>query len=198
MQVPANYYDDLDARLAPPPAQLSALRELNVLLDRNADGEFLHFYTEVLGGRVFFEVVQRIGDYQGYGETNSPVRMAAHRRQRTAAVRTRRNLPVRTELHQLLNDVVAGTLAAPPSVSRATRESAMFATVRERLSDALLRMGAERALDRRRMEQSIVSVRRPERPGYVRRACRLADGGDVRFDVLWLGWRLQPSDLARR
>ena len=58
------------------------MRELNVLLDRNADGEFLHFYTEVLGGRVFFEVVQRIGDYAGYGELNSPVRMAAHRRQR--------------------------------------------------------------------------------------------------------------------
>ena len=39
----------------------------------------------VLGGRVFFEVVQRIGDYHGYGEVNSPVRMAAHRRQRDAA-----------------------------------------------------------------------------------------------------------------
>ena len=86
VQVPANYYDDLDARLAPPSAQLSAMRELNVLLDRNADGEFLHFYTAVLGGRVFFEVVQRVGGYQGYGETNSPVRMAAHRRQRSAQV----------------------------------------------------------------------------------------------------------------
>jgi 4-hydroxyphenylpyruvate dioxygenase len=85
VQVPANYYDDLDARLAPPSSQLTALRELNVLLDQNADGQFLHFYTEVLGGRVFFEVVQRIGGYAGYGELNSPVRMAAHRRQRTAA-----------------------------------------------------------------------------------------------------------------
>ena len=46
------------------------------------DGEFLHFYTEVLGGRVFFEVVQRIGGYAGYGEVNAPIRMAAHRRQR--------------------------------------------------------------------------------------------------------------------
>ena len=85
VQVPANYYDDLDARLAPESALLSDLREFNVMLDRTADGEFLHFYTEVLGGRVFFEVVQRIGNYQGYGEVNSPVRMAAHRRQRTAA-----------------------------------------------------------------------------------------------------------------
>lgn len=83
--VPANYYDDLDARLAPPSAQLQALREHNVLLDRSSAGEFLHFYTGVLGGRVFFEVVQRIGGYSGYGEVNSPVRMAAHRRQRTLA-----------------------------------------------------------------------------------------------------------------
>ena len=85
VDVPANYYDDLDARLAPPSSQLSAMRELNVLLDRNNTGDFLHFYTAVLGGRVFFEVVQRVNGYQGYGEVNSPVRMAAHRRQRTAA-----------------------------------------------------------------------------------------------------------------
>lgn len=84
LAVPPNYYDDLDARLALPSPLLSAMREANVLYDRSADGEFLHFYTEVLGGRVFFEVVQRIGGYAGYGETNSPVRMAAQRRRRTA------------------------------------------------------------------------------------------------------------------
>ena len=84
LPVPANYYDDLDARLAPPADQLATMRELNLLYDRNSDGEFWHFYTAVLGGRVFFEVVQRVGDYQGYGEVNSPVRMAAHRRQRAA------------------------------------------------------------------------------------------------------------------
>ena len=82
LQIPANYYDDLDARLALPSGQLSALREVNVLFDRNSAGDFLHFYTDVLGGRLFFEVVQRVGDYQGYGEANAPIRMAAHRRQR--------------------------------------------------------------------------------------------------------------------
>ena len=87
LPVPANYYDDLDARLALPAAQLATMRELNVLFDRNSDGEFLHFYTAVLGGRVFFEVVQRVGGYHGYGEINSPVRMAAHRRQRSARLR---------------------------------------------------------------------------------------------------------------
>jgi 4-hydroxyphenylpyruvate dioxygenase len=82
LDIPDNYYDDLDARLAPPPSLLADMRALGVLYDRDADGEFLHFYTEILGGRVFFEVVQRIGGYAGYGELNAPVRMAAHRRQR--------------------------------------------------------------------------------------------------------------------
>jgi 4-hydroxyphenylpyruvate dioxygenase len=36
----------------------------------------------VLGGRVFFEVVQRVGGYLGYGTANAPVRMAAHRQSR--------------------------------------------------------------------------------------------------------------------
>ena len=84
LDIPDNYYDDLDARLAPPPALLADMRALGVLYDRDADGEFLHFYTEILGGRLFFEVVQRIGGYAGYGEANAPVRMAAHRRQRAA------------------------------------------------------------------------------------------------------------------
>ena len=82
LPIPDNYYDDLDARLAPPPEQLAAMRELGVLLDLDGHGEFLHFYTEVLGGRVFFEVVQRVGGYEGYGEVNAPIRMAAHRRLR--------------------------------------------------------------------------------------------------------------------
>ena len=76
-----NYYDDLDARLAPP--RLDELRAESILYDRDDDGEYLHFYTHILGGRVFFEIVQRIGGYAGYGAVNSPVRMAAHRRLRT-------------------------------------------------------------------------------------------------------------------
>ncbi len=84
LDIPDNYYDDLDARLAP--ADIDELRELGVLYDRDdsADGggEFRHFYTHVLGGRVFFEAVQRTGGYSGYGEVNGPIRMAAHRRAR--------------------------------------------------------------------------------------------------------------------
>jgi 4-hydroxyphenylpyruvate dioxygenase len=82
LAVPANYHDDLDARLDLDPALLADLREHGLLYDADADGAFLHLYTEVLGGRVFFEVVQRLAGYDGYGAVNSPVRMAAHRRAR--------------------------------------------------------------------------------------------------------------------
>ena len=79
LPIPDNYYDDLAARLDLDAALLDALRELGVLYDRSAAGELLHFYTARIGGRVFFEVVERRGAYDGYGAANSPVRMAAQR-----------------------------------------------------------------------------------------------------------------------
>ncbi|TDC57105.1 sugar phosphate isomerase/epimerase and 4-hydroxyphenylpyruvate domain-containing protein [Actinomadura sp. KC345] len=79
LEVPANYYDDLDARLAPDPGLLAALREHNVFYDRDGDAEYFHLCTEILGSRVFFEIVQRSSGYTGYGTANAPVRMAAHR-----------------------------------------------------------------------------------------------------------------------
>ncbi|KUM39378.1 bifunctional sugar phosphate isomerase/epimerase/4-hydroxyphenylpyruvate dioxygenase family protein [Arthrobacter sp. EPSL27] len=75
LQIPDNYYEDLDARFALDPAFLATLRELNLLYDRDADGEFLHFYTATVGS-VFFEMVERRGTYDGYGAPNAPVRHA--------------------------------------------------------------------------------------------------------------------------
>ena len=83
LSIPDNYYDDLDARLGLPAQFVARLRENSILYDRDESGEFLHFFTEMLGSRVFFEVVQRIGGYDGFGDPHSvPLRMAAHRRQR--------------------------------------------------------------------------------------------------------------------
>lgn len=73
LQIPANYYEDLDARFALEPDFLATLRELNLLYDRDADGGFLHFYTATVGS-VFFEMVERRGAYDGYGAPNAPVR----------------------------------------------------------------------------------------------------------------------------
>jgi 4-hydroxyphenylpyruvate dioxygenase len=79
LQIPDNYYDDLAARLELDDARLAALRQLDVLYDRDARGELLHFYLPSVG-RVFFEVLERRGAYGGFGASNSPVRMAAQQR----------------------------------------------------------------------------------------------------------------------
>ncbi|NUU32712.1 sugar phosphate isomerase/epimerase and 4-hydroxyphenylpyruvate domain-containing protein [Arthrobacter sp. C9C5] len=75
LRIPANYYEDLDARFDLDPGFLATLRELNLLYDRDADGEFLHFYTATVGS-VFFEMVERRDSYDGYGAPNAPVRHA--------------------------------------------------------------------------------------------------------------------------
>ncbi|MBT2249434.1 sugar phosphate isomerase/epimerase and 4-hydroxyphenylpyruvate domain-containing protein [Arthrobacter sp. BHU FT2] len=75
LQIPANYYEDLDARFDLEPGFLATLKELNLLYDRDAGGEFLHFYTATVGS-VFFEMVERRGGYNGYGAPNAPVRHA--------------------------------------------------------------------------------------------------------------------------
>jgi 4-hydroxyphenylpyruvate dioxygenase len=76
LPIPRNYYDDLVARFALDPKLVDEMEDLGVLYDRDGDGDFLHFYTETVGG-VFFEVVQRRGGYDGYGAPNAPVRLAA-------------------------------------------------------------------------------------------------------------------------
>jgi 4-hydroxyphenylpyruvate dioxygenase len=78
LPVPGNYYDDLAARFDLDAAATNPMRDLGVLYDRDArGGEFLHFYTLMIGQRLFFEIVQRRGGYDGYGAPNTPVRMAA-------------------------------------------------------------------------------------------------------------------------
>ncbi|MPY78962.1 MAG: TIM barrel protein [Actinophytocola sp.] len=79
LRVPDNYYDDLDARRHVDPELLAEMRRYGVLHDVDAHGEYFHCHTELLGSRVFFEIVQRVDGYTGYGAVNAPVRMAAHR-----------------------------------------------------------------------------------------------------------------------
>jgi 4-hydroxyphenylpyruvate dioxygenase len=78
--IPDNYYDDLIARTDLPGERVTEMRELGVLHDADDSGELLHFFTEMVGERLFFEVVQRIGSYDGYGAANSPVRLSAQLR----------------------------------------------------------------------------------------------------------------------
>jgi 4-hydroxyphenylpyruvate dioxygenase len=76
LPVPANYYEDLEARFGLPAGQLDTLRAHSILYDRIGAGEFLHFFTRSLNG-VFFEVLERRGGYDRYGEANAAVRLAA-------------------------------------------------------------------------------------------------------------------------
>jgi 4-hydroxyphenylpyruvate dioxygenase len=75
--ISGNYYDDLAARFDLPGARIEAMRQRNVLYEGSADGEYLHAYTESFADRFFFEIVQRVGDYDGYGALNAAARLAA-------------------------------------------------------------------------------------------------------------------------
>ncbi len=79
LRIPDNYYDDLRARFGLPEDELALLREHDLLYDRDSGGFFRHFYTPRVG-RLFFEVVERVGGYDGYGADNAPVRLAAQAR----------------------------------------------------------------------------------------------------------------------
>jgi 4-hydroxyphenylpyruvate dioxygenase len=86
LSVSDNYYADLAARFGLDDGEVDVLRRHGILYDRDArGGELLHLYTPIYGGRVFFEILQRRGGYNGFGDANAPVRMAAHRFQRLAA-----------------------------------------------------------------------------------------------------------------
>jgi 4-hydroxyphenylpyruvate dioxygenase len=78
LSVPDNYYDYVAGRFGVNSDAVAAMRELDLLYDRSPDGEFIHFYTRTVGS-VFFEFVERRGDYDGYGSDNAPVRLAAQR-----------------------------------------------------------------------------------------------------------------------
>jgi 4-hydroxyphenylpyruvate dioxygenase len=73
-----NYYDDLPTRFELDAAFVEQLRAHGILFDRSAQGDYLHAYTEGYeGSGFFFELVQRLGGYDGYGAPNASARMAS-------------------------------------------------------------------------------------------------------------------------
>jgi 4-hydroxyphenylpyruvate dioxygenase len=78
LHVPANYYEDLAARIELDALSLETYRRGNILYDEDADGRALrHFYIASPQGSVLFEIVHREPGYAGYGAGNALVRMAA-------------------------------------------------------------------------------------------------------------------------
>jgi 4-hydroxyphenylpyruvate dioxygenase len=80
LKIPENYYDDIEAKYDLDAATMAALRENQILYDREGDGEFFQIYTHTFDERFFFEIVQR-RNYEGFGAANAPVRLAAQTRE---------------------------------------------------------------------------------------------------------------------
>jgi 4-hydroxyphenylpyruvate dioxygenase len=76
LSIADNYYDDLAARWALDDEVLATMRRLHLLYDRDAGGEFIHAYTDMFEGRMFFELVERRGS-SGFGAANATFRLAA-------------------------------------------------------------------------------------------------------------------------
>ncbi len=76
----SNYYSDLRARFGLDAARVEELAAFNILYDRDDEGEFYQFYSRPFAGGLFFEIVQRVGGYDGYGAANAPFRIAAQKR----------------------------------------------------------------------------------------------------------------------
>ncbi|WP_272910922.1 bifunctional sugar phosphate isomerase/epimerase/4-hydroxyphenylpyruvate dioxygenase family protein [Falsiroseomonas oryziterrae] len=81
LDIPENYYEDVAARFGLDDAELEALQRRHLLYDRDsAGGVFRHAYSQAFRERFFFELVERLGGYAGFGASNAAVRMAAQRR----------------------------------------------------------------------------------------------------------------------
>jgi 4-hydroxyphenylpyruvate dioxygenase len=80
LDIPDNYYDDLEAKYDLDPATLASLRANRILYDREGEAEFFQVYTHVFEERFFFEIVER-RSYQGFGAANAAIRLAAQARE---------------------------------------------------------------------------------------------------------------------
>jgi 3-dehydroshikimate dehydratase len=79
LDIPENYYDDLEARTGLDGEELDRLKALNILYDRDGSSEYFQVYTHTFEDRFFFEIVQR-RNYTGFGAANAPIRLAAQTR----------------------------------------------------------------------------------------------------------------------
>ncbi len=78
--IPDNYYDDIEAKYGLDAATMTALRDNQILYDREGDGEFFQVYTHAFDERFFFEIVER-RNYHGFGAANAAIRLAAQTRE---------------------------------------------------------------------------------------------------------------------
>ena len=80
LPVSQNYYADLRSRFDLSAEFLTRLQAANIFYDEDETGAFLQLYSQPFAGGIFFEIVERRGDYKGYGAANAPFRIAAQKR----------------------------------------------------------------------------------------------------------------------
>ena len=66
LEIPHNYYDDLEAKFGLAPELVERLAKFNILYDRDGTAEYFQFYSRAFAKRLFFEIVERRG-YEAYG-----------------------------------------------------------------------------------------------------------------------------------
>jgi 4-hydroxyphenylpyruvate dioxygenase len=79
LDIPENYYDDLEARVDLPAERLSIIKANNILYDRDDAGEYFQLYTRSFKDLFFIEIVERRG-YRGFGAINAAIRLYAQSR----------------------------------------------------------------------------------------------------------------------
>ncbi len=89
LEIPENYYDDLEAKTDLSPAEIDRLKAANILYERDATGEFFQLYTQTFEDRFFFEIVERRAGYTGFGASNAQIRLTAQTRSARPAVMPR-------------------------------------------------------------------------------------------------------------
>jgi 4-hydroxyphenylpyruvate dioxygenase len=80
LRISENYYDDIASRFDIEPEVLDRMRAHSILYDEDANGAFFQQYSRIYGEGIFFEIVQRVNGYGGYGGPNAPFRTAAQKR----------------------------------------------------------------------------------------------------------------------
>lgn len=80
LRIGSNYYEDITARFGLDAALVARMKAANILFDEDETGQFFQLYSTAQPGGLFFEIVQRVRGYDGYGAPNAPFRIAAQRR----------------------------------------------------------------------------------------------------------------------
>lgn len=85
LKVPAAYYDELGARVGKIDEEISALKPLGILVDRDDEGYLLQIFTKPVEDRptLFFEIIQRKGA-QSFGAGNFKALFEALEREQDA------------------------------------------------------------------------------------------------------------------